>query len=250
MQTTTSTYDFKASLGRMDELLDSSETFEKRQSIPARSALTYTNGFYVNCSAIFIDICGSSDLTNDHERPVLAKIYRAFISEAIAIMRSADTVQEVSIQGDAVWGVFNTTTKLQIDELIEVTAKLQSMINALNFKLTKKKYKNIQVGIGVDYGRALMVQAGYKGSGINDVVWMGDVVNQACHLAAYGNETVSDFTTMISEIIYNNLSPKYQKLFEWNAERECYHADLYNVLMDAWLKEQNTGKGLFGDYLT
>lgn len=239
MQTTSCAYDFNTSLGRIDEILDSGETFEKRQSIPARSSLTYTNGFYVYCSAIFIDICGSSDLTSDHDRPVLAKIYRAFISEAIAIMRSAKTVQEVSIQGDAVWGVFNTTTKQQIDELIVVTAKLQSMINVLNFKLSKKKYKNIQVGIGVDYGRALMVKAGYKGSGINDVVWMGDVVNQACHLAAYGNETDSDFTIMISEIIFNNISPKHQELFEWNDDRQCYHSDLYNTLMDAWLVEQN-----------
>ena len=28
-----------------------------------------------------------------------------------------------------------------------------------------------------------MIKAGYKGSGINDVVYMGDVVNQAAHLA-------------------------------------------------------------------
>ena len=28
-----------------------------------------------------------------------------------------------------------------------------------------------------------MVKAGYSGSGINDVIWMGDVVNTACHLA-------------------------------------------------------------------
>ena len=85
MQTSASTYDFNASLERIDEILDSNETFEKRQSIPARTDLTYTNGFYVNCAAIFIDICGSSDLTDDHERPVLAKIYRSFISESIAI---------------------------------------------------------------------------------------------------------------------------------------------------------------------
>lgn len=27
-----------------------------------------------------------------------------------------------------------------------------------------------------------MVQAGYAGSGLNDVIWMGDVVNYACHI--------------------------------------------------------------------
>jgi len=243
MQTTISEYDFNASLERMDEVLNSTETFEKRQSIPVRSELTYTNGFYVNCAAIFIDICGSSDLTDDHERPVLAKIYRTFISESIAIMRSIGTVSEVSIQGDAVWGVYNTTTKAQINQLIIVLARLESLIDVLNYKLSGKGYKNIQVGIGLDYGRALMVKAGYKGSGINDVVWMGDVVNQACHLASYGNSSSYDRTVMISHVIYINLSEEYKKLFIENKTHSCYHADLYNVQMNYWLEEQRKKGG-------
>lgn len=238
MQTSASTYDFNASLERIDEILDSNETFEKRQSIPARSDLTYTNGFYVNCAAIFIDICGSRDLTDDHERPVLAKIYRSFISESIAIMRSAETISEVSIQGDAVWGVFNTTIKQHIEQLIDVVAKLESLINVLNVKLTKKGYKNIKVGIGLDYGRALMVQAGYRGSGINDVVWMGNVVNRACHLAAYGNNSIYDKTIMISQTIYNSISKEYQAFFRWNATHNCYHAELINTAMDKWVTDQ------------
>ncbi len=35
----------------------------------------------------------------------------------------------------------------------------------------------------MDYGRVLMIKAGFAGSGINDVVYMGDVVNRAAHLA-------------------------------------------------------------------
>ena len=53
------------------------------------------------------------------------------------------------------------------------------MVKILNYKLGKKGYSTISVGIGIDYGRALMVKAGYSGSGLNDVIWMGDVVNSA-----------------------------------------------------------------------
>ena len=56
------------------------------------------------------------------------------------------------------------------------------MVKILNYKLSQKNYSEIAVGIGVDYGRALMIKAGYSGSSINDVIWMGDVVNSACHL--------------------------------------------------------------------
>lgn len=238
MQTTESSYDFSASLGRIDEILNSNEIYDKSASIPSRETLTYQNGYYVNCSAIFIDICGSSDLTDDHERPVLAKIYRTFISESIAIMRSVGTVSEVGIQGDAVWGVYNTTTKDHINELLTVMARLESLIDVLNIKLSRKGYKTIQVGIGMDYGRALMIKAGYRGSGINDVVWMGDVVNQACHLASYGNSSAYDRTIMISHVIYNNLKEEYRKYFILNRTHDCYHANLYNIQMNNWVQEQ------------
>lgn len=58
------------------------------------------------------------------------------------------------------------------------------MINVLNYELGKRGIGPISVGIGVDYGRALMITAGYSGSGINDVVYMGDVVNRAAKLAS------------------------------------------------------------------
>ena len=35
-----------------------------------------------------------------------------------------------------------------------------------------------------------MVQAGYSGSGLNEVVWMGDVVNEASNLCGYALENI------------------------------------------------------------
>jgi hypothetical protein len=33
-----------------------------------------------------------------------------------------------------------------------------------------------------------MIKAGHKGSAVNDVVWMGDVVNSAAHLCCHGSK--------------------------------------------------------------
>lgn len=91
-------YDFDKSLQRIDEILNaSSDSYQERQSIPSRSQLTYTNGFYVNCTAIFVDICDSSNLTNEHRRPVLGKIYRSFISELVASFNGFRRCKEVNI---------------------------------------------------------------------------------------------------------------------------------------------------------
>ena len=85
------------------------------------------------------------------------------------------------------------------------------MINTLNDKLKKRGYHIIEVGIGVDYGRALLVKAGYSGSGLNDVIWMGDVVNSACHIAnKAGRQGMPPI--LVSKNIFAKLSYDYQHL--------------------------------------
>lgn len=182
-------YDFDKSLQRIDEILNaSSDSYQERQSIPSRSQLTYTNGFYVNCTAIFVDICDSSNLTNEHRRPVLGKIYRSFISELVASFNGFRRCKEVNINGDCVWAVFEASSCTDIDSAFFAACQAGSLVDVLNCKLSKKGYATYKVGIGIDYGRALMIKAGYKGSCINDVIWMGDVVNSACHLSANGSK--------------------------------------------------------------
>ena len=82
----TMSYDVDKSSDRMDDILNASDNdYCDKDSIPARSDLTFKNGYYVNVTAIFIDIVGSSDMTDEHKRPTLAKMYRAFLSECVAI---------------------------------------------------------------------------------------------------------------------------------------------------------------------
>jgi class 3 adenylate cyclase len=232
----TMSYDVDKSSERMDDILNASNSnFADKDSIPARSDLTFKNGYYVNITAIFIDIVGSSDMTDEHKRPTLAKMYRAFLSECVAIMNAEYNCKEISINGDCVWGVFDTPYKSDIDGVISVAAKLNSMVKILNYKLRKKGYSEISVGIGIDYGRALMVKAGYSGSGINDVIWMGDVVNSACHLC---NKAGRDYrkVIIISKVVYDNLNEHNQGLFSsyldgWTTR---YEGDIINTVMEEW----------------
>lgn len=236
------TYDVEKSAQRMDDILDAgSGNFSDSSSIPARSSLTYTNGYYVNVTALFIDIVGSSDMTDEHKRPVLAKLYRSFISECTAIMNSESACKEISINGDCVWGVFDTPKKRDIDNVFGVAARLNSMVKILNYKLRKKGYSTISVGIGLDYGRALMVKAGYSGSGLNDVIWMGDVVNSACHIANRAGRDGKK-PILVSSCIYNNLNEHNQGLLEetfidWIT---YYEGDIINTAMDKWYNENCT----------
>ncbi len=238
MKATNYKYDLNSSVSRIDEILDASnDAFVESDSIVDREKLTYTNGFYVHCTALFVDIRDSSNMTDAHKRPVLAKIYRSFISEMVALMNGHETCREVNINGDCVWCVCETNYKKDIDGVFSLAAKACSLVDILNYKLKKKGYLRYEVGVGIDYGRALMIKAGYKGSSIQDVLWMGDVVNQACHLSNEANSGYFDKRVFLSNIIFDNLNDDNKKLCSKDGGRDIYQADVVNIGMNDWLKD-------------
>lgn len=233
-------YEFKTALDRIDEIINANNSnFEDKDSIPSHDKLTFSNGFYVYCTALFVDIRDSSTMTNEHRRPVLAKIYRSFISEMVAIMNSNLKTKEICINGDCVWCVCDTPFKSDIDNVFSLAARICSMVDILNYKLKKKEYSTYEVGVGIDYGRALMIKAGHKNSEINDVVWMGDVVNNACHLCNEANSSLFDKRVFLSNVIYDNLNDTNKKLCSKDDVRDIYQANIVNIEMNEWLKVQN-----------
>jgi class 3 adenylate cyclase len=231
-------YSHEASVARIDEILAAQDAeYQEVNSLPSRDKLSFTNGFYAYCSALFIDIRGSSSLTDKHKRPTLAKLYRAYISEAVALMNGNDDCAEINIEGDAVWGVFDTPFKANINSVFATAFMLNSLMQILNCRTARYGISPISVGIGMSYGRALMIKAGYKGSTINDVVWMGDVVNEAAKLCAKAGRGWPHKTIMASSVFYQNLNDKNKELLSYNSTHECYHGDVISIDMNEWYKK-------------
>lgn len=106
MKATNTGYDFLNSFNRIDQILESGdENYEELDELPNRDRLTFSNGFYAHCSAMFVDIRNSSALPSIYTIPNLAKLYRAFISEVVALMNSSQNCNELNIVGDCIWGV-------------------------------------------------------------------------------------------------------------------------------------------------
>lgn len=236
MEASSSDYDYEESRIRIDEILNSADSnYEDKKSVPNRNQLTFNNGFNVDCASMFIDIRESKSLSNDHTKPVLAKIYKTYISESIAVFRQHSKIKEISIEGDSVWGVFDTPYKSDIDEIIEVCAKLCSLIDTLNIKLKKKGYSQLRTGIGVSYGSSLLIKSGYRGSGINEVVWIGKVVGEASELCSYGKKSMFDKRVMVCSCIYSNMKESYKEFFNYSSSRGCYEANIIDSEMNDWV---------------
>lgn len=235
------------SLDRLDEVLNQpSGTFKETDSLPSRDQLTFTNGYYSYCSALFVDVRDSSKLPEHYKRPRLAKIYRAFISEVVAILNSAPNVREVNIVGDCVWAVYNTPNVTDIDTVFSLSCRLTVLEKILNLKLKRKGYETpIYFGVGLSYGRALMVKAGHKGSGISDVVYMGDVVNQAAGLASRGGKSNGFYMRTprihMDGVFHQNLNDYNQGLTQRVQlyPEPVYSSDAVNREMQDWYDEQS-----------
>lgn len=235
-------YDYLAGAGRIAAILGQTDaSYEERDSLPSRDSLTYTNGFYANCSAVFVDIRKSSELPDKHTRPVLARLYRAFISEMVAVLASDPSCEEVSIVGDCVWAVYNTVYRRDIDDVFTIACYANSMVKVLNSELEAHSMTTISVGIGMQEGRALVVKAGYEGSGMNDVIYMGDVVNRAAKLASNGNKTWADGTMMIGGQFYTNLSEENRQFLRWSDSRGCWQGGVIMTHIEDWRKEYYGG---------
>lgn len=238
MKATNSSYNFKNSRERIKDILAAGDvSYKEVDTIPSRDRLTFTNGFYVNnTAALFVDIRNSSKLPEKYKKRVLARIYRAYISELVAIINSNDDCVEVNIHGDSVWGVFDARYQSQVDGVFDTAVKISSIIDYLNCRLNKQSIDPIIIGIGMDFGKILMIKAGYNGSGINDVVWMGDVVNQASKLCGNGNKNFNK-EIMASSDFYSRLPDNSKRFLIWNGNHSCYHGNVINSNMSNWMEE-------------
>lgn len=231
-------YDFEDSLARLHDLLSQpSGQFEEVRNLPDRDRLTYTNGFYGQfCTAVFVDIRESSSLPDHYSRPQLARIYRAYISEVVAILNGCDRVREVNIVGDGVWAVYNTPNMAHNDDVLSAAGRVNSYVQVLNLNMERNGLSTpIRVGIGIADGRALMIKAGFKGSAINDVVYMGDVVNRAAKLAAEGSKTTTTPPMMVDSGFAAYLNEHNKGLLTYDRARDCYTGWVINRYMNAWV---------------
>jgi class 3 adenylate cyclase len=128
-----------------------------------------------------------------------------------------------------------------IDDVFCLAYTANSLTKVLNYKMKKRGYeKELKFGIGISLGRALMIKAGYSGSGINDIVYMGDVVNSAAKLASRGSNGWGVPPIFVDELVYRNLNDLNQSLLTPVRYEPIYSGDVIDADMEKWYVENCT----------
>ena len=241
-------YNYIEAKNRIKDILDNNAEIIKTNVPKDDSKFTYNNGIRSWIGAIFVDIVGSTKLIKGENELIVSKILRCFSSEIIAILNSSSNVREIGIRGDCVYGVFSTPYKTDIYELMMMTSYINTYINMLNKMLKNKGYRTIEVGTGMSVGEDLIIKAGQKGSGINDKIWIGTAVVDACNLAniagrngkdriAYSKISYNNFIEELVDEVKDKSESEIKSWFKYDVYNNAYFGNIINIGFKEWIEK-------------
>lgn len=231
-------YDYKKSRETVINELTQKTKVSNAQS-PKVEDLTFENGKRAGITACFVDIRNSTKLFSDNSETgddKIARLMRAFSGQIIRIMRDKNYIH-IGLQGDCVYGVFFTPNPKNIDEIFSMASQINSFIKMLNEILRQNNFEQIKVGIGLATGKDLIIKAGEKDSGINDVLFIGNAVVYASKNASEANKSIK-YPIIADSCFYQNIDDKKKELIKNELTlfgRKVYAGDFVNSNMEKWV---------------
>lgn len=239
-------YQYDKSKENILSILSSTTKIVNKESIPlTENEFTYENGINAGVGALFVDIVDLSKLFQ-YANETTARIIRCFCSEIISILKDDSNYREIGIRGDCVYCIYSATYQKDLVKIFCHAYRINSFIKMLNILLQKKGFSTIHAGIGLGYSKNLIIKAGQYGTGINDRIWIGKAVVDACHLSNIANRNGIKPIAM-SPLFRNNviehLLKKNSQYSKWinthyaiNGTIDCYHCNIVETDFDQWIK--------------
>ena len=242
-------YDYKSRKKEVEKILDNTDAVNEVKKFPRDADFTYTNGYKAWAGAIFVDLRESTKLFTEKTDVDIAKVIRGFTSEIIEILRkdADDTeLKEIGIRGDCVYAIYSTPSKDEIVDIANRAIYINTYMKMLNKLLSIRGLPNIKAGIGLATKETLVVKAGRKSSGINNLVWIGESVAKAAKLADLGNKNGISPIVMSSTFHYNYIPKAKEKNAQapnwWTGVESkdygtYYHGNVVISDFDKWISD-------------
>jgi class 3 adenylate cyclase len=195
---------------RIHEILNLKNDIEERDKVPTEGEFNFDNGYYSWVTAVFVDIRNSTELFTENRKTTTAKVIRAFMSEIIEILKDNPNRREIGIRGDCVYAIYTNSTKKEDYFIAEKIFKIHTFMMMFNEILKGYNIKPIRIGIGASTAKELVVKTGRKGSGINNLVWIGKAVSYASQLSNIANKN-GDNVINLTSTFYENIVELLEK---------------------------------------
>lgn len=231
---------------RILDILNSPNDIEERKKVPSEQEFNFDNGYYAWVTAVFVDIRNSTELFSNNKKTTTAKVIRSFMSEVVEILRDDPNIREIGIRGDCVYAIYTTSTYKEDLIIARKTFCVNTFMKMFNKLLEDKNISRLKVGIGVSTDQELVVKTGRKGSGINNLVWIGKAVSYASKFSNIANKNenhvivFSDnfYNSMISELKEANKNKNVESWFTKKTDNKLgnyYSCNIIDSDFDGWI---------------
>lgn len=247
-----SAYDYQNSKQRVIKILTSKTEIKKTETIPSNeNEFTYENGIKTMVGALFVDIRQSTKYFKENKSETVSRVMRAFCSEVIAILKTDENYRQIGIRGDCVYGIFSAPSNRDVENILHNAARINTFQNMFQSILAKNHMPTFQIGIGLGCSEDLVIKAGNKGTGINDLIWIGDAVIDACKLSSERNTRKFSpilmdkcFYNKIKDMAINDGKTCAQHCWDLNSEKigtKVWGCNLVNTEFNDYLKRTVNG---------
>ena len=229
--------DFEEIKSNIIDIINSKTKIVEKDRLPdlEDATFTYGNGVKTWVGSIFVDIRNSSEMFKEENSEKLARVMRAFSSGIIKILKTDSNYRQIGIRGDCVYGIYTVPEKSNVYSLYELAVQINTFIRILNKALYENNFLTFNAGIGIGIGKDLVIKAGLRKAGINDMIWIGDAVVDASNLCGMAM-VKSNKPILLSTIVYSNIidewkekHPNYnvKEWFTYNYNLKCYECDIF-----------------------
>jgi adenylate cyclase len=181
---------------RIDSILGMELKVTAAREVPKTEQVAFSEGRLLETAVLFIDMRGSTALSQERYKITISKIYKAFFDVVGKVISWKHGAHIRGFAGDRLMAVFTPGDK-SCDSAVDAAIILQTVITkVLNPKLNRKYNATIDFGIGIDYGEMMATRVGIYGGGSNsDLVWSGNAANYASKLADFQGTSAIRITT-------------------------------------------------------
>lgn len=224
-------FNLNDSLDEIDQILKSGDVVMRKENYTPEDSKG-ARGSIINVSVVsakFIPVAKSNQSLENW-----AKANDALLSQIYAMVACQPQLLNFEWDGCMLHAIFNTTHKEHIDGLLDTVGKILSLTDVINYKVAETGWSYI-IKAAIDYKKALSVPINK-----DTTLWKVDGLFEL-------DELLDDLNTkrlIISKFIYNNLKEGYQALFQGLEpfDSKIYQADIVNIGINNWLKEQRGEK--------
>lgn len=164
------------------------------------------------------------------DESITPSIYANILKSVYDIFSEHPKCKDIISLENYVVAIIDSPFKTDIDNALDCVGKINALFKLVNRIREQKLQPKIEKGIGMNYGKVLMVKTSHSDNLV--MSWDGESLSTVVDLSTKASDEAKVFATFT---IYNNLKEEYQKLFSKVLSNDYYEADPVNIAMNKWI---------------